>query len=57
MLRWALFFFVISIIAGALGFTDLSVTTGRIARILFVIALVIFVLFLFLAIRAGEALL
>jgi len=56
MLRWALIFFVISIIAGTLGFTGLSATTGRIAKILFFIALALFLVFLVLALIAGEAL-
>ncbi len=56
MLRWALIFFVISIVAGALGFTGLSATTGRIAKILFFIALALFLIFLIMALVAGEAL-
>src|SRR4051794_17592865 len=34
MLKWALIFFVISLIAGALGFAGVSAATGRIAKIL-----------------------
>ena len=56
MLKWALIFFVISLIAGALGFTGVSAATGRIPKILFFIFLAIFVVFLVLGLLAGEAL-
>ncbi len=55
MLKWALIFFVVSIIAGALGFTGISQAAGGIARILFFIFVVIFVIFLVLGLLAGEA--
>ena len=55
MLRWALIFLVISLVAGALGFTGVARGAGRIAKILFGIFLLIFVIFLVLAILAGEA--
>ncbi len=55
MLRWALIFLVISLVAGALGFTGVARGAGRIAKILFGIFLVIFLIFLVLAILAGEA--
>ena len=56
MLKWALIFFVISVIAGGLGFTGLSAATAGLARILFFIAVVIFLTFLALALMAGEML-
>ncbi|WP_020176773.1 DUF1328 domain-containing protein [Methyloferula stellata] len=56
MLKWALIFFVVSIIAGALGFTGISEAAGGIARILFFIFVVIFVIFLILGLVAGETL-
>ena len=56
MLKWALIFFVISLITGGLGFTGISAVAGSIARILFFIALAIFFIFLMLAIMAGEIL-
>jgi uncharacterized membrane protein YtjA (UPF0391 family) len=55
MLKWALFFFVISIVAGLFGFTGISVATAQIARILFFIFLVVFLVFLVLALMAGRA--
>ena len=54
MLKWALIFFVISIIAGGLGFSGVSAAASGIARMLFFIALVIFLIFLVLAFMAGE---
>lgn len=50
VLQWAIIAFVISLIAGALGFSGVARGAGRIAKILFgiflVIALILFVLFL-----------
>ena len=48
LLKWALLFFVISIIAGILGFTGVSAASADIARILFYIFLVIFLVLLIL---------
>lgn len=55
MLKWALIFFVISIIAGALGFTGIASGTAKIAKVLFFVAVAIFLIFLVLAFVAGEA--
>jgi uncharacterized membrane protein YtjA (UPF0391 family) len=57
MLKWALFFFVISLIAGLFGFTGISAATAGIARILFFVAIVVFLVFLVLALAAGNAIL
>lgn len=56
MLKWALIFFVVSIIAGIFGFTGISAGAATIAKWLFFIALAIFVVFLVLGLLAGEAL-
>ena len=56
MLKWALIFFVISIVAGALGFSNISATTAGIAKWLFFIAIAIFLVLLVMGILAGEAL-
>ena len=56
MLKWALIFFIISLVAGAFGFTGISAAAGGIARVLFFIFLVIFIIFLVLGLMAGEAL-
>jgi uncharacterized membrane protein YtjA (UPF0391 family) len=49
MLKWALIFLVISLIAGALGFTGIARGAATIAKILFGLFLVLFLLFLILA--------
>jgi uncharacterized membrane protein YtjA (UPF0391 family) len=43
MLRWALGFFVIALIAALLGFTGIAVASAGIAKILFFIFLILFV--------------
>jgi uncharacterized membrane protein YtjA (UPF0391 family) len=57
MLKWALFFFIISIIAAIFGFTGIAAAAAGIAKILFFIFLVICVIFLALGIMAGRAIL
>ncbi|MFC3124612.1 DUF1328 domain-containing protein [Pseudoroseomonas globiformis] len=54
MLKWALIFLVISVVAGALGFTRISSAAGKVAQILFAVFLLLFVVLLLLALRAGE---
>jgi uncharacterized membrane protein YtjA (UPF0391 family) len=44
MLRWALIFFVVSLIAAIFGFTGISEATSDIAQILFFVFLVIFLI-------------
>jgi uncharacterized membrane protein YtjA (UPF0391 family) len=56
MLKWALIFLVISLIAGALGFTGVARGAGTIAKILFGVFLAIFLVLLLMALLAGEAL-
>jgi uncharacterized membrane protein YtjA (UPF0391 family) len=55
MLRWALLFLLVSLVAAALGFTDIAAGAASIAKVLFAIFLVIFLVFLVLGIMAGEA--
>ncbi len=55
MLKWALIFLVISIVAGFFGFSGISAATATIARVLFGIFLVVFLIFLILALMAGQA--
>jgi uncharacterized membrane protein YtjA (UPF0391 family) len=54
MLKWALIFLVISLVAGALGFTGVASGARTISKILFGIFLVIFIILLLLAWGAGE---
>jgi uncharacterized membrane protein YtjA (UPF0391 family) len=48
LLKWALLFFVVSIVAGILGFTGVSAASADIARVLFYIFVVIFLVLLLL---------
>jgi uncharacterized membrane protein YtjA (UPF0391 family) len=52
LLKWALIFFLISVVAAVFGFTGISAATADIARILFYIFLVIFVVLLVLGLFA-----
>jgi len=56
MLRLALFFFVISLIAAFFGFGGVAVASAEIARILFFITLVIFIVLLITGLMAGSTL-
>jgi len=42
MLRWALAFFVVALIAAVLGFTGIAVAAAGIAKILFYLFLILF---------------
>lgn len=44
MLKLAIIFFIVSVIAGALGFTNVSAGAGRIAKVLFFVFMALFVL-------------
>ncbi len=54
MLKWALIFFLVSVVAGIFGFTNIAAGTATIAKWLFIAAIVIFAIFLVLALLAGE---
>jgi len=56
MLRWALIFLVISLIAALFGFTGISVAAADIARVLFFIFIVIFIVLLLGGLMAGRGL-
>ena len=56
MLKLALFFLVISLIAALFGFTGISAASADIAKILFFIAIVIFVVLLVAGLMAGSTL-
>ena len=53
MLKWALIFFVISVVAGYFGFTGVASTTRTIAKVLFFIALTIFIIVLVFGVMLG----
>ena len=54
MLRWALIFLVIALIAGLLGFTTIAGTSMAIAQTLFFVFLVIFVVLLVAGLFVGR---
>jgi uncharacterized membrane protein YtjA (UPF0391 family) len=54
MLRWAVIFFIIAIIAGIFGFGGIASESAGIAKILFTIFLIIFVVTLILGLAAGK---
>ncbi|MFZ5510352.1 MAG: DUF1328 domain-containing protein [Pseudomonadota bacterium] len=53
MLKWALIFFLISVVAGFFGFTNVAAGAQTIAKVLFVIALVIFLIILIFGVLLG----
>jgi uncharacterized membrane protein YtjA (UPF0391 family) len=55
MLRWAFIFLIISLVAGALGFTGISAGAGRISKILFIVFGALFLLVVLVAYLIGEA--
>jgi uncharacterized membrane protein YtjA (UPF0391 family) len=54
MLKWALIFAVVALIAGALGFGGIAGAAAGIAKFLFVLFLIIFAVFLVLGLMAGR---
>ena len=56
MLKWALIFFVISLVAGLFGFTGISAAAGGVARILFFVFIAVFAVLLVMGLLAGEVL-
>ena len=55
MLKWALIFFLISVIAGVFGFTGIAAGTAAIAKVLFFIAVLLFVVFLILGLTVFKS--
>jgi uncharacterized membrane protein YtjA (UPF0391 family) len=55
MLRLALFFFVVSLVAALFGFTGISVAAAGIAKILFFLCIVIFLVLLVVGLLLGSA--
>jgi uncharacterized membrane protein YtjA (UPF0391 family) len=53
MLKWAIIFFVISLVAGFFGFTGVASGARTIAKILFFIALAIFLIVLVFGVLLG----
>ncbi len=55
MLKWALVFFVVSLIAGVFGFTGIAAGAAAIAKVLFYIAVALFLIFLVLGLTVASA--
>jgi uncharacterized membrane protein YtjA (UPF0391 family) len=53
VLKWAIFFFVVSVIAGLVGFTNIAAGARTIAKVLFFIALTLFVIVLVFGVLLG----
>jgi uncharacterized membrane protein YtjA (UPF0391 family) len=54
MIKWAIIFFVVSVIAGFLGFTNIASGARSIAKVLFFIALAIFLIVLVFGVMLGK---
>ena len=54
MLRWALIFLIIALFAAALGFTGIYVAAAGIAKILFYIFVILFVVSLVMHLARGR---
>jgi uncharacterized membrane protein YtjA (UPF0391 family) len=54
LLKWALIFFLVSIVAAVFGFTGISVASADIARILFYIFVVVFLVLLILGLTIAR---
>jgi len=55
LLKWALICFVISLIAGGLGFTGIASGAGSLARIRFGLFLLIAIVIVVIAFAVGQA--
>jgi uncharacterized membrane protein YtjA (UPF0391 family) len=55
LLRWAIIALVLSLIAGVLGFTNLSAASAEAAKIFFYIFIVLFVVLLVLSLTIFRA--
>ncbi len=55
MLRWAVIFLVIALVAALLGFTNIAGGALAIAQVLFFIFIAIFVILLIMGLMAGRA--
>ncbi len=54
MLYWAVVFFILALVAGLFGFGGLAATAGGIAKILFFIFLVLFLISLVYSLLTGR---
>ena len=54
MLKWALIFFIVALIAALFGFTDIAAAASGIAQVLFFIFLAVFAILLIAGLVAGA---
>ena len=54
MLKWAIIFFLISLVAGFFGFSNVAAGARGIAKVLFVIAVIIFLIVLIFGVILGT---
>lgn len=54
MLKWALIFFAISVVAGFFGFTGVASKTRTIAKVFFFLALLVFLVVLVFGVMLGK---
>lgn len=54
MIKWAIIFFIVSVVAGLFGFTGVASTTRSIAKLLFFVALTIFLIVLVFGVMLGK---
>jgi uncharacterized membrane protein YtjA (UPF0391 family) len=54
MIKWAIIFFIISVVAGFFGFTGVASGARTIAKVLFFIALIIFLIVLIFGVFLGT---
>jgi uncharacterized membrane protein YtjA (UPF0391 family) len=56
MIKWAIIFALISVVAGIFGFTGIAAGSAAVAKVLFFIALAIFVILLIAGLAVGRKL-
>jgi len=56
MLKWAVIFLIIALIAAVFGFTDIAAASADIAKVLFTIFLVLFLAAVFIGLVVGNRL-
>jgi uncharacterized membrane protein YtjA (UPF0391 family) len=56
MLKWALIFFLVSIVAAVFGFTNVAAGAQAIAKVLFFLFIILFLIVLIFGVIAGNAL-
>lgn len=56
MLTWAIIFFLVSVVAGVFGFTGIAVGAQAVAKVLFGLFLVLFLVVLVFGVLLGRAL-